>query len=146
MSIGAGTVRSAEDVSRALGAGADFLVAPGFDPASVTRARDAGALLVPGVFTASEVLAALREGVPLVKLFPCEPAGPSYLKSLRAPLHDVEFVPTGGVTLENARSYFEAGAKALGAGSSLVAPGVSREEISARARRFLEIAAESRRE
>jgi 2-dehydro-3-deoxyphosphogluconate aldolase/(4S)-4-hydroxy-2-oxoglutarate aldolase len=144
MSIGAGTVLSADDVSRAVDAGAEFLVSPGLDPASITRARELGAFLIPGVLTASEILAALREGLSTVKLFPSEPLGPAYLRALRAPFPDVEFIPTGGISVSNARGYFEWGAVAVGVGSTLLAPGAVPEEVTGMARRFLAIASESR--
>lgn len=135
--VGAGTVRAASEVDAALDAGAAFLIAPTFDPASVTRAHARGALLLPGVFTASEAQAAWAAGCPLVKLFPADALGPSYLKALRAPLDDIGFVPTGGIQVDNLSAYVGAGAVAFGVGSALVAgPEQSPDDLSVRARRF----------
>lgn len=120
MLIGAGTVRTLEEVNAALDAGAQFLVSPNFDPASVARSREAGVLHLPGVFTASEAQAAYAAGCQMVKLFPADALGPRYLKALRAPLNDIDFVPTGGIEAANIADFVRAGAVAFGVGSSLV--------------------------
>lgn len=118
--IGAGTVRSEGQLLAAYDAGARFTLAPGFVPAVMARALERGRLHIPGVYTASEVEAAREAGATLLKLFPADAGGPAYLKALRAPLDDVSFVPTGGVSVENAGDYARAGAVALGVGSSLI--------------------------
>jgi 2-dehydro-3-deoxyphosphogluconate aldolase/(4S)-4-hydroxy-2-oxoglutarate aldolase len=120
MLIGAGTVRTLEGVNAALNAGAQFLVSPNFDPASVARSQEVGVLHLPGVFTASEAQAAYAAGCQMVKLFPADALGPPYLKALRAPLNDIDFVPTGGIEAANIAAYVRAGAVAFGVGSSLV--------------------------
>ena len=120
MLIGAGTVRTLADVKAALDAGAQFLVSPNFDPAGVARSQEAGVLHLPGVFTASEAQAAYAAGCQMVKLFPADALGPPYLKALRAPLNDIDFVPTGGIEADNIADYVHAGAVAFGVGSSLV--------------------------
>lgn len=118
--VGAGTVRTVSDVDAALGAGAVFLVSPNFDPVAVERSSAAGVVHLPGVFTASEAQAAHAAGCSLVKLFPADALGPSYLQALRAPLDDVGFVPTGGIDAGNIADYVRAGAVAFGVGSALV--------------------------
>jgi Entner-Doudoroff aldolase len=134
MLIGAGTVRWATQVQPALDAGAQFLVSPNFDPDTVLRARSAGLLHLPGVFTPTEAQTAFAAGCTMLKLFPSDAVGPAYLKALRAPLDDVEFVPTGGVSLENIAAYARAGAAAVGLGSQLVAGrGQGSAELKARA-------------
>lgn len=136
--VGAGTVRSVQGVNAALDAGAQFLIAPGFDPASVSAAQQRGALLVPGVFTASEAQAAANAGCRLLKLFPADALGPSYLRALRAPLDDLEFVPTGGISPENLGEYIRAGAVALGVGSALVRePGQNTSQLELLAQAFV---------
>jgi len=117
--IGAGTIRSKSEFQDALRAGAEFLVAPGLNPELVKAAQSAGVLMMPGVYTASEVELALSLGLQLLKLFPAVPAGPEYLAALRQPFPEVRFVPTGGVGPENAAAFFLAGAAALGMGSSI---------------------------
>jgi 2-dehydro-3-deoxyphosphogluconate aldolase/(4S)-4-hydroxy-2-oxoglutarate aldolase len=135
--VGAGTVRTARDVERALDAGAQFLVSPNFDPESAARAQEAGVLHLPGVFTASEAQRALAAGCRMQKLFPAGHADPSYLSALRAPLSDIDFVPTGGITPERLGPFVEAGAAAFGVGSALVAD-ADPEATAERARRLVD--------
>ena len=135
MLIGAGTARSADQARAASEAGAEFLVSPNFDLATVKFAQSKSLLHLPGVFTATEAQTAFAAGCPMVKLFPMETAGPAYLKALRAPLNDIEFVPTGGISLENIGEYARAGAAAVGLGSKLVPnKEISSTELTARAR------------
>ncbi|MCY3898158.1 MAG: bifunctional 4-hydroxy-2-oxoglutarate aldolase/2-dehydro-3-deoxy-phosphogluconate aldolase [Caldilineaceae bacterium] len=120
MYIGAGTVRTVDQFDAAVAAGAQFTVAPGLNPAVVTQARKADILHIPGVYTATEAETASAAGSRLLKLFPANIGGPAYLKALRAPLDDIQFVPTGGIGPDNAAAWARAGAAALGVGSSLV--------------------------
>jgi Entner-Doudoroff aldolase len=119
--IGAGTVRNPADVDKAIAAGAQFLISPGFDPASVLRSQEKGVLHLPGVYTASEAQQAFNLGCRMQKLFPADQLNPAYLKALRAPLHDIDFVPTGGVGVANIAAWRAAGAAAVAVGTSLVA-------------------------
>lgn len=133
--VGAGTVRTAEQLQQAMEAGARFTVAPNFDPETAALALDRDFLHVPGVFTATEAETAVRAGCQLLKLFPSAILGPDYLKALRAPLDDIRFVPTGGITAANIGDYRRAGAFACGIGSALVSkPGQSMTELAERAR------------
>ena len=129
MLIGAGTVRDVDQAREAREAGAQFLVSPNFDSESVLFARTNDLLHLPGVFTATEAQTAFAAGCRMLKLFPIEALanGPAYLKALRAPLNDINFIPTGGVSLENIADYARAGAVAVGLGSKLV---LSREQTS----------------
>ena len=120
LQVGAGTVRTAEDVAKAVDAGASFLIAPCLDTPSVEAAAQHDTLLLPGVFTASEAQAAFSAGCETVKLFPADALGPSYLKALRAPLEHIDFIPTGGVNHETIAAFHKAGAVAFGVGSALV--------------------------
>jgi 2-dehydro-3-deoxyphosphogluconate aldolase/(4S)-4-hydroxy-2-oxoglutarate aldolase len=126
--IGAGTVRTLTELEDAAAAGAQFLVAPGLNPELVEVARRRGLPLIPGVFTASEVDAALRLGVELLKLFPAEAFGPPYMASLLQPFPSALFVPTGGVSAANAAAYLKAGAAAVAMGSSLFPAGRIRSD------------------
>ena len=136
--VGAGTVRDVGAAKRAIEAGARYLISPGLVDDVAQEARAAGIPYVPGVFTPTEVEAAVAAGCRTVKLFPARPAGPEHLKALRAPLHDVEFVPTGGITPDDAGDFLRAGALAVGLGSSLFGRGTDPGEIEQRARRLLE--------
>jgi 2-dehydro-3-deoxyphosphogluconate aldolase/(4S)-4-hydroxy-2-oxoglutarate aldolase len=125
--IGAGTVRSVDGVQQAFDAGAQFLVSPNYDPTSTPLSQSKNLLHLPGVFTATEAQTAFAGECKMLKLFPMEVAGPSYLKALRAPLDDIDFVPTGGISIENIADYAKAGAVAVGLGSKLV---LNREQTS----------------
>lgn len=118
--IGAGTVRTADQLHQALDSGAQFSVAPNFDLETVAEALARNFLHLPGVFTATEAETAVRAGCRLLKLFPSDVLGPRYLKALRAPLDDIQFVPTGGIAAANIGEYRRAGAVACGIGSALV--------------------------
>ncbi len=137
MLIGAGTVRDAYRARQAFEAGAQFLVSPNLDMETVSFIRTKGLLHLPGVFTATEAQTAFAAGCQMLKLFPMDafPAGgASYLKALRAPLNEIDFVPTGGVSLENIAGYARAGAVAVGLGSKLVPDReLSSQELTARA-------------
>jgi 2-dehydro-3-deoxyphosphogluconate aldolase/(4S)-4-hydroxy-2-oxoglutarate aldolase len=121
--IGAGTVRTGAELAEAAAAGAQFLVAPGLNPELLEAARRSDLPMLPGVFTASEVDAALRCGVELLKLFPAEPFGPAYMASLQQPFPSARFVPTGGISAANAGAYLKAGAAAVAMGSALFPAG-----------------------
>jgi len=120
--IGAGTVRGDAEMEAAADAGAQFLVAPGLNPALLDMARRRGLAMLPGVFTATEIDLALRHGAEVLKLFPAEPSGPGYLASMLQPFPGVRLVPTGGISSHNAAAYLEAGAAAVAMGSSLFPP------------------------
>jgi 2-dehydro-3-deoxyphosphogluconate aldolase/(4S)-4-hydroxy-2-oxoglutarate aldolase len=117
--LGAGTIRNVEQVADAIGAGAEFLVAPGTDPSVVEGMLDTGAAVVAGVLTPTEVIAAIRLGVHVCKVFPASLGGPAYLKALREPFPEVRFMPTGGVGPDSVADWLHAGAFALGSGSDL---------------------------
>ncbi|MFI1936537.1 bifunctional 4-hydroxy-2-oxoglutarate aldolase/2-dehydro-3-deoxy-phosphogluconate aldolase [Streptomyces purpureus] len=104
--VGAGTVLTARGVRDAVAAGARFLVSPGWTDALVQAMRASGVPFLPGVSTASEVVALLERGVSEMKFFPAEAAGGiPYLKSLSGPLPQARFCPTGGISLASAPSY-----------------------------------------
>lgn len=117
--IGAGTVLRTDDVRRVADIGAQFIVSPNTDAAVINAAHVNGLLALPGAFSATEVATANALGSRFVKLFPAN-VGVEYLKALRGPFPRVKFVPTGGVSPENAQSWLDAGAVAVAMGSSLV--------------------------
>ena len=120
MLVGAGTVLTAEDAAAAVDAGATFIVSPGFDPATVAWCKAHDVAVLPGALTPTEVIQAWRAGADFVKVFPCGAVGgASYLKALKAPLPQIDLVPTGGVTLASAEELIRAGASALGVGQDL---------------------------
>jgi 2-dehydro-3-deoxyphosphogluconate aldolase/(4S)-4-hydroxy-2-oxoglutarate aldolase len=104
--VGAGTVLSVEQAEKALGAGAKFIVSPGFDPKVVDFCVDKGVAVTPGAVTPSEIQAALERGLEILKLFPAGASGGlDYLKAVSAPFGGVSFIPTGGVDQTNLREY-----------------------------------------
>lgn len=117
--LGAGTVTTHGHVEKALSSGARFLVSPGCDHDLLPAMQESGLAVMPGVLTPSEVISALRFGAEVVKLFPGSLGGPGYLKALRGPFPEVAFLPTGGVSEDNVREWFGAGAFAVGVGGAL---------------------------
>jgi 2-dehydro-3-deoxyphosphogluconate aldolase/(4S)-4-hydroxy-2-oxoglutarate aldolase len=119
--VGAGTVPDTAAARACLAAGARFLVAPWVDPALAAPCRDAGALLMLGALTPTEVRAALAGGADVVKLFPASSAGgPGHVKALASVFPGVAFCPTGGVSPGNFTDYLAAGAAFVGMGGALV--------------------------
>jgi 2-dehydro-3-deoxyphosphogluconate aldolase/(4S)-4-hydroxy-2-oxoglutarate aldolase len=104
--VGAGTVLSAQQVQIAAAAGAVFAVSPGLDQSVVQACAEFDLIALPGVATASELTQAMSLGISTVKLFPAEVVGGvALIKALAAPFPNACFVPTGGLTAENAGSY-----------------------------------------
>lgn len=119
--VGAGTVLDAETARDCLQAGAQFVVSPALNLETISFCRQADCAVMPGALTPTEIVQAWTAGADLVKVFPCGAmGGASYIKSLRAPLPQIELVPTGGVSLATAASFIEAGAAAIGVGADLV--------------------------
>ncbi len=118
--VGAGTVLSKEDGTRAAEAGAGYALSPVFDPDVVSHCQSEGLVVAPGCLTPTEARNAYQHGADAVKVFPACSVGPSFVKKLRGPLPDIPVIPTGGIGLSNAVDYLEAGAVAVGAGSYLV--------------------------
>lgn len=119
--VGAGTVPDARAAEACLDAGARFLVAPWVDPGLAPVAQDAGACLMLGAMTPTEIRAVLAAGADVVKIFPANSAGgPQHIRALRAVFPDVAFCPTGGVDARNAPDYLAAGAACVGMGGRLV--------------------------
>jgi 2-dehydro-3-deoxyphosphogluconate aldolase/(4S)-4-hydroxy-2-oxoglutarate aldolase len=148
--IGAGTVLDAEGAQRCIDAGAEFLVSPGFDLATVQFAKQQGKLIMAGALTPTEVISAWKAGSDFVKIFPCGTVGGAkYIKALKAPLPQVPMVPTGGVNLDTAADFIRAGADALGIGGELVSAAACESGnlsvITEAARLYVAIVREARR-
>jgi 2-dehydro-3-deoxyphosphogluconate aldolase/(4S)-4-hydroxy-2-oxoglutarate aldolase len=106
--VGAGTVITADQVDAAVDAGARFIVSPGLDLDVVTRARELGVTVLPGIATPSELQAAVRAGLAAVKVFPVEQLGGlGFIDALSAPFPEVQFFPSGGIRPDTARSYLD---------------------------------------
>lgn len=120
MHLGAGTVTRASDVPRVIDAGARFALSPGCTDALVDAMRATGLPFIPGVMTPGEVMRARDQGFTLMKLFPAQQAGGlGMLKALGAPIPDVRFCPTGGVSPDNLRDFLALPNVAMAGGSWL---------------------------
>lgn len=121
VALGAGTVLDEGMAEAAVAAGATYLITPAVRPAVVAAAKRLGVAVIPGALTPSEILATWESGVTAVKVFPAPLlGGPAYLQAVRAPLPDIPLIPTGGVGIDDARAYLDAGAVAVGVGAPLV--------------------------
>ncbi len=118
--LGAGTVLDPESARAALLAGAEFLVSPQVNTDVIRMCNRYDKLMMTGAFTPTEVLTAWEAGADIVKVFPADVGGPGYLKSLHGPFPQIRLLPTGGVNLETLPDFLNAGACAVGLGSSLV--------------------------
>jgi 2-dehydro-3-deoxyphosphogluconate aldolase/(4S)-4-hydroxy-2-oxoglutarate aldolase len=138
--IGVGTVMTAEQARGAVDAGAMFLVTPGLRPDVARVATDARIPVFLGAFTPTEVAEAVDLGAAAVKIVPAGRLGPKYLSDLHGPYPDVELLPSGGISSDNAADYLAAGALAVCAGTSVVPPAAvaagAWSEITDRARTF----------
>ena len=147
--LGAGTVLDAEAARAALEAGAQFVVSPATDAATIAWCRGANVPCFQGALTPTEVLAAWNAGADAVKVFPCGAlGGPSYIKSLKAPLPQIEMIPTGGVSLKTAADFIAAGASSWGSAPTLADTQAIRDgqssQVRAKAREYLRIVQEAR--
>ena len=148
--VGAGTVLDAETAKACVSAGAQFIVSPALNMETIAYCHEQDVAVMPGALTPTEVVHAWKAGADFVKVFPAGAVGgASYLKALKAPLPQIELVPTGGVSLKTAADFIKAGAAALGVGADLVDIKAIREGQSAliteRAKQFVEIVRISRR-
>jgi 2-dehydro-3-deoxyphosphogluconate aldolase / (4S)-4-hydroxy-2-oxoglutarate aldolase len=147
--IGAGTVLDADAAQKCVDAGAQFLVSPGLDLDTVQFAVKQNILIMAGALSPTEIVRAWKSGSDFVKVFPCgQLGGAKYIKALRGPLPQIPLVPTGGVNLNTAAEFIEAGAAALGVGGELVQADAlkagRREIIVENARKFVEIVKQAR--
>jgi 2-dehydro-3-deoxyphosphogluconate aldolase/(4S)-4-hydroxy-2-oxoglutarate aldolase len=119
--IGAGTVLDPETARACILEGAKFVVSPALNVKTIEMCHRYSVAALPGALTPTEVVNAWEAGADVVKIFPASAmGGAKYLSSLKAPLPQVEMIPTGGVSLDTAKSFLEAGAFALGVGADLV--------------------------
>src|SRR5262245_7924528 len=148
--VGAGTVLDAQAAQQCLDSGAEFLVSPVFDLETIKLANSAGKLMMAGALTPTEIVNAWSRGSDFVKVFPCgNVGGPKYIKALRGPLPHIPLIPTGGVSLDTAAAFINAGASALGVGSELISESELKAgnsmHITRTAERFAAIVQEARR-
>jgi len=140
--LGVGTVLDTETARAVILNGADFIVSPNLNVDVIKMAHRYGKVVIPGTFTATEILAAWDAGADIVKVFPAGVVGPQYLKDIRGPLPQIRLTPTGGVTLENTPEFIRAGAVCVSVATALVDKKALAEKsfdvISDKARQFIE--------
>ncbi|MDT2600423.1 bifunctional 2-keto-4-hydroxyglutarate aldolase/2-keto-3-deoxy-6-phosphogluconate aldolase [Enterococcus hulanensis] len=120
--IGVGTVLDAVTARLAIMAGAEFVVSPSFDSETAELCNLYQVPYLPGCMTITEMQQALKSGADIIKLFPGSVSGPSMVSAVKAPLPQINLMPTGGVNLENMETWFKAGVVAVGVGGNLLAP------------------------
>ena len=144
MLIGAGTVLDPETARACILEGAQFVVSPALNVKTIEMCHRYGVAVLPGALTPTEIVTAWEAGADVVKVFPASAlGGAKYLQSIKAPLPQVELIPTGGVSQATAMEFLEAGAFALGVGADLVDPKAiakgTPETITENAKKYLEI-------
>ncbi len=120
LGLGAGTVTRPDQADRALAAGAKYIITPGWDRELIKYIMGEKIPVFPGVFTPSEIMQALNEGLTQLKLFPAGNVSPSFIKNLKGPFPAAEFVGVGGINKENIRDYYKAGCFSFAIGSDLI--------------------------
>lgn len=133
--IGVGTVLDPETARAAILSGAEFVVGPSLNPATVTLCNRYAVPVMPGAMTVRDIVEALELGVDIVKLFPGNAYDPSMIKAIKGPVPQANIMPTGGVSLDNLGEWIKAGAVAVGLGSDLTADAVRTGDYSLIARR-----------
>ncbi|TXC90594.1 bifunctional 4-hydroxy-2-oxoglutarate aldolase/2-dehydro-3-deoxy-phosphogluconate aldolase [Metabacillus litoralis] len=118
--VGAGTVLDPETARTAIMSGAKFIFSPTINSKTIEMAKRYGVVSIPGALTPTEILSAYENGADLVKVFPANVFGPSYIKDIHGPLPQIPLITTGGISVANVGEYIKAGASGVGVGSSLV--------------------------
>ena len=118
MLVGAGTVLNVKEAEAAINAGAQFIISPCLDLATIQFTKAKNKVSIPGAYTATEIIQAYNVGADIIKVFPAQ--SPQYIQDIRGPLGHIPLMPTGGVTIDNIRAFRKAGAAAFGVGSALV--------------------------
>lgn len=137
--IGAGTVLDPETARAVILAGANFVVSPGLDIETIKLCNRYRIPMIPGVLTPTEAVTALTYGCDIIKVFPGNLVGPSAINSFKGPLPQGEFMPSGGVDVDNVINWINAGACAVGTGSSLTKGAQTNDfaAITAKAKEFV---------
>ncbi|MEM1375833.1 MAG: 2-dehydro-3-deoxy-6-phosphogalactonate aldolase [Pseudomonadota bacterium] len=138
--IGAGTVLTADDVTKLADVGGKLLVSPNIDPSVMEKAAERGLITMPGVLTPTEAITAVALGASALKFFPASNIGPEGIAAIKAVLPaDTIVGAVGGVGNQSFKHYLAAGVQAFGLGSSLYTPGQSAADVSQRAREAVEM-------
>ena len=120
MVIGAGTVTTQKLADEAVAAGAKYLIAPDCYPGLIKQCVERDIAIIPGAATATDVLTAVRCGAKMIKIFPAICIGAEYIKQLRGPIDDIDFLAVGGVRVGNIKDFVGAGCIGIGIGGSVI--------------------------
>ena len=145
--IGAGTVLDPETARMAIMAGANYVVSPGLNVETIKMSNRYRVPMLPGVMTPTEAITALEAGCDIIKVFPGNIVGPAAISSFKGPLPQGEFMPSGGVDVDNVDKWLKAGAYAVGTGSSLTKGAKTGDfaAVTAKAKEFVEAVAAARK-
>lgn len=142
INIGAGTVSKKEEIDELYKLNVPYILTPGFDKNIVTYAQSKKMEILPGVLTPTDVQMAVNCGIKILKLFPADAFGSGYIKALKGPFPETDYVAVGGVTLQTAKSFFDNGFSGIAVGSNLVPRGATKKDFDAIkeiGRRYVEI-------
>ena len=144
--IGAGTVLDPETARMAIMAGANYVVSPGLNLETIKMCNRYRVPMLPGVMTPTEAIAAMEAGCDVIKIFPGNIVGPAAISSFKGPLPQGEFMPSGGVDVDNVDKWIKAGAYAVGNGSSLTKGAKTGDfaAVTAKAKEFVDAVAAAR--
>lgn len=144
--IGAGTVLDAETARAVILAGANYVVSPGLNVDTIKLCNRYRVPILPGVMTPTEAITALESGCDVIKIFPGNIVGPAAISSFKGPLPQGDFMPSGGVDVDNVAQWLKAGAYAVGTGSSLTAGAKTGDfqAVTAKAKEFVAAVASAR--
>lgn len=145
--IGAGTVLDPETARAVILAGANYVVSPGLNLDTIKLCNRYRIPMLPGVMSPTEAISALEAGCDIIKVFPGNVVGPGAISSFKGPLPQGDFMPSGGVDVDNVDKWLKAGACAVGTGSSLTKGAATGDyaEVTAKAKEFVEAVAAARK-
>ncbi|WP_250277893.1 bifunctional 4-hydroxy-2-oxoglutarate aldolase/2-dehydro-3-deoxy-phosphogluconate aldolase [[Clostridium] colinum] len=135
--VGVGSVLNKKMALDAIEAGAKYVVSPGYSDEVNEVCKDKNILYLPGCMTVTEIMKAMDKGNKMIKLFPGDMFGAKFVKAIKAPIPNVEIMPTGGVTIDNVKEWFKNGVSCVGVGSSLIKGSV--EDIENTAKKFVSL-------
>lgn len=146
--MGVGTVLDTETARAAILAGAEYVVTPTLNLEVIKLCRRYAKPIIAGAYTPTEALTAWEAGADFIKIFPADQLGPNYIKAIKAPLPQLEIIPTGGVDLNTAGDFIKAGCAAVAAGSSFVSKEILKSQdwpkLIETAKKFVEVIAKAR--
>lgn len=136
--LGVGTVTCSAQVDRAMKAGAQYLITPGWDGQLTRYVKSKNIPMIPGVYSPGEIMQAQAEGFQTVKLFPAADLGPTYVKSVRGPFPNLQFMAVGGIHLDNLTTFAKSGCTSFAIGSELVPRQATQDDVKQIAERALQ--------